>query len=650
MPNSYTLIDILRSINMTKDELKSSIGVDNDNITDYSYLIHNQKIDVYNTASAYMYDYAFRRINGESGSNPPTPRGGKVAVPGIQYDWDGSYDGDEGLCYLMTVVLNSKLAMRDELWDNPEEDIPNSNIFEYYPYRISYIMDNEKDDGEHYGVEVAYNQIVVPAPAITGTPGGLITIIPNADIQIYYKIDEGGNEIRYTGPFNVNSDCIIYAISKTTIEGIEFKSPWTEMPYTTLATPEFTQLYNSVTITRPSGYGDDYVMYYSVDGVNFNICNNNFEIKINADTNIYAYGTYEDARSVTAVYFATFTPWLYEWDDSFGEYTTYGTASQIHMNKLYAGLSWDDYCNKTPIVKCSSTPYFNPNTYTYRGWNPRFMYKRDGGDWNTLSHSPLDVFWPDVYSVDMGILGVDLDPNTTYTRNVQIAVGGDYLGDDYHVVRNGLGHFEENGMVYTYVVVGYTYTGIYSPITDYTYNYDTTIEYIVNENPLGTYAYSAADLYNWYGESYYPYPYYTIAGYSVGFGYTARIDVNSNPYVGDKDTLFCPFVPGKLPRLYGTGIIYNAYIFIGDSKYSTYELLRGGSNLKRPGSDSTTTLASEHFMIGPLSYTEKSARYAYTNDVVINIPGSYYFDGRKRRCVQPAFSYSFTIPDVSPAF
>lgn len=248
----------------------ASIGTDDQNVTDFSYLIHNQKIDVYNDAAAYMYDYAWVSIKGQRGLNPPIPKEGKVEVPGIQYTWDETYDG---LIDIMEIVLASRLAMKTEL------DI-NTDIFEEYPYIISYQLNNEKEDGEAVGINTAKYQIepTLPLVEIKDDYHGVVTLIVDfAGAIIKYKIGDNGEVHTYSGPFNVNDGDKVIAWMEVIFEGVVFKGDENSRTitvgviadltsYTTTASAKYSSTQNRLQVLG-KGFrgesGDNYGFYYS---------------------------------------------------------------------------------------------------------------------------------------------------------------------------------------------------------------------------------------------------------------------------------------------------------------------------------------------------------------------------------------------------
>ena len=278
MATNYTIMDILRSITTTKDEMKVSIGTNNDNITDFSYLIHNAKVDYYNNGLIYGYEKVWKDIYGNDVLIPgpyPTEIGGKVDVPGEEVEWDGTY---EGLIDIMEIVLDARLAMKTELGTS-------SDVFATYPYTTQTILQERYEDGFDLGQDTGVQQVMI-APTIhsNGEQVVLTTPIPNS--RIVYTIDDG-IPIVYTGPITINNEFTITALTEAGPDWI-YKSVDVSA-YITLTPPDVPVIdvyMNVITITNPNIGG---TIFYSFDNQTFVAYTGPITINEGQEGVIYAY-------------------------------------------------------------------------------------------------------------------------------------------------------------------------------------------------------------------------------------------------------------------------------------------------------------------------------------------------------------------------
>lgn len=271
MATNYTIMDILRSITTTKDEMKECLDTTNNNITDYSYLIHNAKVDYYNNGAVYGYEKVWKDVYGNDVLIPgpyPTEIGGKVDVPGEEVEWDGTY---EGLIDIMEIVLDARLAMKTELGTS-------SDVFATYPYTTQTILQERYEAGFIPGQELGASQVMTERPVIQSS-GVTITITastPNS--RIVYTINAGGEETVYNGPFVLREDCDIYAwieagpnyiyIGQPTVYRYDYDEDADDY-----STEYFTVKLNEnaandtklIIDTSLPSYGGDYAVFYMID-------------------------------------------------------------------------------------------------------------------------------------------------------------------------------------------------------------------------------------------------------------------------------------------------------------------------------------------------------------------------------------------------
>lgn len=411
MATNYTIMDILRSITTTKDEMKVSIGTDNDNITDFSYLIHNAKIDFYNNGLIYGYEKVWKDIYGNDVLIPgpyPTEIGGKVDVPGEEVEWDGTY---EGLIDIMEIVLDARLDMKSELGTS-------SDVFSTYPYTLetllSSIYSDAFDDGQNLGV----SQVMVP-PVIHSSNGivEITTSVPN--VRIRYTIDDG-QPITYTGQFTTQEEITVTAWIEGG-ENWEYKSPEVSA-LITLVTPDAPVISFYMNVITITGQG---TIYYSFDNINFNVYTG--PIEIFSDGTIYSYCVWGNLASLvssleygylwpigddylsfdvvqggnlyvkatqTPNYSGTRTEYEFEYRINNGSWTR-KTFSETSGQSMYISLSAGDYIQFKSIYG-----YYDGPQFCGQGYKNNFESHSDLQ--NTLivnvSGNVMSLFYDDVYS------------------------------------------------------------------------------------------------------------------------------------------------------------------------------------------------------------------------------------------------------------
>ena len=208
------LIDILKTILNTKNEIKDIINTDNQSVglnndfAKYAYIVYNYLAEKYN--QGYVSGYAdYYQENVGTSRYPAEPLLYQYYLPisGSNYD-PYSVDG-------LTDIMRDNLGFREDIRDSIAEFSQNiDNEFVTYPEYLKFLKDSLYSsgytDGQTAASETIIAQETVEAPS-ADYDDNTFSMEPTQEYQVlWFKVGENGVEIRYENPVYVPYDCTIY--------------------------------------------------------------------------------------------------------------------------------------------------------------------------------------------------------------------------------------------------------------------------------------------------------------------------------------------------------------------------------------------------------------------------------------------------------
>lgn len=201
------LLDILRSILTTKNQIKTIIG-ENDNLSRYHITIHNMLAYSYNEGFRAGYHDRYFELHGVD-YYPVGP------VNPMTYNVDSTYYDSfttEILTDISRDVLNYKLNIKEEIEDYINEDI--GLLWEDYPTYLdgvkNAVYSYGQTDGAAQADEDYEGDANVEAPTFSFSNNRFTITSTQSEALLMYKIESNGVERVYTGPVTISESCRVY--------------------------------------------------------------------------------------------------------------------------------------------------------------------------------------------------------------------------------------------------------------------------------------------------------------------------------------------------------------------------------------------------------------------------------------------------------
>ena len=201
------LLNILRSILRTKNEIKALIG-ENDNLARYHITIHNLLAKKYN--KGFKQGYADRYF--ELTLEEYYPDGPETLLP---YNVDAKYYDSyntEILTDISRDVLNYKLNIKSEIENYSGEDI--GLLFQDYPSYLGGILEliyqYAYSDGQDAADNAYEGDVDVDVPTLTFSNNRFTLSSTQDEAQLIYRLEANGIDRIYTGPVTIADDVDVY--------------------------------------------------------------------------------------------------------------------------------------------------------------------------------------------------------------------------------------------------------------------------------------------------------------------------------------------------------------------------------------------------------------------------------------------------------